>query len=96
MADVPPQLVPTVDAAAVGTSPEATKERQKRREAEKDALVNDTHQREALLLEHTQQLFTHLQAYLRGELSSTQLVPEPVSWLPQYSNPPAARTFRFS
>ena len=70
MSDLPPQLIQSYDGAPVGSGTEATAEREKRREAERDALVSDTHQREAALLEDTQQLFTHLSAYLRGELSS--------------------------
>jgi hypothetical protein len=72
MADVPPRLVTAVDEAAIGSTPEATRERQRRREAEREAIIADTHQREAVLLEDTQQLFTHLSAYLRGELSCTR------------------------
>lgn len=71
MSDLPPQLISNYDGAPVGSGTEATAEREKRKEAERDALVSDTHQREAALLEDTQQLFTHLSAYLRGELSST-------------------------
>lgn len=71
MTDIPPQLVPSVDEASLGSTPEATKERQRRREAEREALIADTHQREAVLIEDTQSLFTHLAAYLKGELSST-------------------------
>lgn len=71
MADVPPQLVSSAAEAAEMRS-EAAGDREMRREAERNALVADTHQREATLLEDTQQLFTHLAAYLRGELSSTR------------------------
>lgn len=69
MTDVPPKLVPTIDAAEMQA--EASGDREARREAERSALVADTHQREATLLEDTQSLFVHLSAYLRGELSGT-------------------------
>lgn len=77
MSDLPPQLISNYDGAPIGSGTEASAEREKRREAERDALVSDTHQREASLLEDTQQLFTHLSAYLRGELSSTNLSRDP-------------------
>lgn len=70
MTDLPPKLVPSFEDTPIGSSAEATSERQRRREAEREALVTDTHQREATLLEDTQLLFTHLAAYLKGELSS--------------------------
>ena len=80
MADVPPQLLPSpTDASEMRT--EAAGDREMRREAEKNALVADTHQREATLLEDTQQLFVHLSAYLRGELSSTP------SYMPRRGSP---------
>jgi hypothetical protein len=71
MADSTPQATKLEDSASVGSTTDPADERQKRREAERDAIVADTHQREAALLEDTNQLFTHLAAYLKGELSST-------------------------
>lgn len=81
MADVPPQLLPAADASEIRA--EAAGDREMRREAERIALVADTHQREATLLEDTQQLFTHLAAYLKGELSSTMPLKRYKRYLPK-------------
>jgi biogenesis of lysosome-related organelles complex 1 subunit 2 len=71
MADTPPQSVSSMEEASVSAHSDSVGDRQSRKEAERDALAADTYQREATLLEDTNTLFTHLAAYLRGELSTT-------------------------
>ena len=69
MSDLPPQFAPPIEESPSDAQYEAGDVKQSRREAEREALVADTNQREATVLEDTEQLFTQLAAYLRGELS---------------------------
>lgn len=78
MAESSTKTISPNEGIPVGPQTDSIDERQRRRESERDALVTDTHQREAALLEDTKSLFENLAAYLRGELSST-LAEKPVT-----------------